>query len=311
MNRKEKYRVISEAISNLNKDEIKNLLSEGEQLHKGIGGTGIKLAVESIPIFAKKIPLTDIESINQFSTKNLFELPTYYQYGVGSTGFGIWRELKTHQKTTEWVLNKECENFPIMYGYAIIDEDNPQQMTKDNLKQYINYWGSSTAIGNKMQALLDSKQSVVVFLEYIPYTLESHKEKLDPIIIEKDLFETIQFMESKDMIHFDGHSRNILTDGERLYFADFGLATSLDFELSPEEIDFFHKNNKYDKGLAANAICHNCTEIINISPELQSLKDKYQNISDRYAQFIAELRDDLTKSITYQQEELEVLFDMI
>lgn len=305
MNRKDKYKVVSEAINQLNHEEIKNLLLEGKTVHKGIGGTGAKLEIKSIPVFAKRIPLTEVEFNNPFSTKNLFDLPTYYQYGVGSTGFGVWRELKTHQKTTEWVINGECENFPMMYGYVILDEEDPQKMSEADLDKYVTYWGESEAIGRRMQSLLDAKQSLVVFLEYIPYTLQSHKAQLDPHIIEKDLFETVEFMMSKGMIHFDTHGRNILTDGEKLYFADFGLTTSLDFELSLDEIEFFHKNNRYDQALAADAICHNSDKMTDISNELQLLLDKYKPISDRYHQFIIDLRNDETKSLEFPGDEID------
>ena len=88
MQRKENYQKISKALESLSQEEIQELLSSGEKIHIGIGGTAVKLEIESIPVFAKKIPLTEIDMQNEFSTKNLFNLPTYYQYGVGSTGFG-------------------------------------------------------------------------------------------------------------------------------------------------------------------------------------------------------------------------------
>jgi hypothetical protein len=76
--RNEKYKVVSEVLKKVSEEGIKNLLSSGEAIHKGIGGTGVKLEIESIPVFAKRIPVTDIELKNQFSTKNLFDLPNYY-----------------------------------------------------------------------------------------------------------------------------------------------------------------------------------------------------------------------------------------
>lgn len=44
------------------------------------------------------MPLTDVElrPENVRSTANLFGLPTFYQYGVGSAGFGARRELAVH-----------------------------------------------------------------------------------------------------------------------------------------------------------------------------------------------------------------------
>ena len=49
-------------------------------------------------IFVKKVRLTDIErrTENIMSTANLFDYRLYCQYGIGSPGFGVWRELATH-----------------------------------------------------------------------------------------------------------------------------------------------------------------------------------------------------------------------
>ena len=45
--------------------------------------------VDGTKVFVKNISLTNLERTaeNQGSTANLFELPLYYQYGVGSAGF--------------------------------------------------------------------------------------------------------------------------------------------------------------------------------------------------------------------------------
>ncbi|MFF2503082.1 hypothetical protein ACFVTY_06840 [Streptomyces sp. NPDC058067] len=49
-------------------------------------------------------------------------------------------------------------------------------------------------------------------------------------------------MNSRGLLHFDAHFQNILTDGRRLYFADFGLALSSRFDLSPSEAGFFERH---------------------------------------------------------------------
>ena len=71
-------------------------------------------------VFVKRIPVTDLEYNHMFSTRNLYDLPTYYNYGVGSAGFGVFRELLTHIRTTNWVLQGAIENFPLMYHYRIM-----------------------------------------------------------------------------------------------------------------------------------------------------------------------------------------------
>ncbi|MEU9881214.1 hypothetical protein [Streptomyces phaeochromogenes] len=54
-------------------------------------------------------------------------------------------------------------------------------------------------------------------------------------------------MNSRGLIHFDAHFENILTDGRRLYFADYGLALSSGFGLSPEHARFFEQHRTYDR----------------------------------------------------------------
>lgn len=70
-------------------------------------------------VFVKRIPLTDLGHENPFSARNLYSLPTFYNYGVGSAGFGAFRELFAHAKTTNWVLAGEIETFPLLSHYRI------------------------------------------------------------------------------------------------------------------------------------------------------------------------------------------------
>src|SRR4051812_17583845 len=55
---------------------------------------------DGVPVFLKRLPLTDVEVEHPGSTRNWFKLPTYYSYGVGSAGFGSWREVVAHRVTT-------------------------------------------------------------------------------------------------------------------------------------------------------------------------------------------------------------------
>jgi len=49
---------------------------------------------------------------------------------------------------------------------------------------------------------------------------------------------------------------NILTDGRRLFFADYGLAISSRFELAQDEADFFREHGTYDR-------CYSVTHLVN------------------------------------------------
>lgn len=98
---------------------------------------------------------------------------------------------------------------------------------------------------------------MALFIEYIPDTLNTWLNKqlnkddgsIDKAIemVERQLKDTIAFINIKGMLHFDAHFHNILTDGEQLYFSDFGLATSSQFALSKEDLHFFQSHQNYDR----------------------------------------------------------------
>ena len=63
-------------------------------------------------------------------------------------------------------------------------------------------------------------------------------------------------MNARGLLHFDAHFENILTDGRRLFFADYGLAISSRFELARDEADFFREHSTYDR-------CYSVTHLVN------------------------------------------------
>lgn len=270
INRKETYNKVATDLSLLNDDQLSMLLNSSTSLGKSIGGTSAILKIADTNIFTKKVRLTDIEKLpeNRMSTVNLFHLPLYYQYGVGSTGFGAWRELAAHILSTNWVLTGECPNFPILYHWRILPSSNNQPNEEQLMKldKDVKYWNNSSAIYDRLKANLDASANIVLFLEYFPQNLYqwfgSQIVQGDSVMenacemIESDLTQTISFMKSQNLIHFDAHFHNILTDGNRLYFSDFGLATSYNFELSEEERNFFKYHLDYDSYSATTNFLH-------------------------------------------------------
>jgi hypothetical protein len=99
-----------------------NAFAYAEPLGTGIGGSTSRLVVDGLPVFVKRIPLTDLELAHPQQTSNLFGLPSFYQYGVGSAGFGAWRELAAHQRATDWVLTGQCASFPLLHHWRIVSE---------------------------------------------------------------------------------------------------------------------------------------------------------------------------------------------
>jgi hypothetical protein len=245
---------------------LRELVDTAVPLGSGIGGTSALLEVAGTPVFVKRVPLTDLERRPEHvrSTANLFELPVFCQYGIGAIGapgFGAWRELAVHTMTTNWVLAGEHEGFPLMYHWRVLPGSTPLPDELADIEEAVAYWGGGSQVRHRIQALQQSSASVALFLEYIPQNLhhwlssqvEAGDEAADRAcaMVERELAAGVPFMNSRGLLHFDAHFENILTDGRRLYFADFGLAISSRFELSQDEADFFERHRTYDRSYTA------------------------------------------------------------
>jgi hypothetical protein len=73
---------------------------------------------------------------------------------------------------------------------------------------------------------------------------------------EEKAREVFDFMRSTNFVHFDAHLSNILTDGVRLYFADFGLALHDSFDLTQDERSFLTNHTEYDRARFASSMVH-------------------------------------------------------
>lgn len=337
---------ISKYLETLSDNEILTLLKKGISLQSR-WGTTLKLEIDGVPIFVKQVPLNEIEGNlkNIRSTENLFKLPLFYQYGVGSGGFSVWRELSAHAMTTEWVLNEENQNFPLMYHWRTLNSfQEKKPFDEEEFNKYVAYWDNSTAIGERVRANHKALANVVIFVEYIPETLKSWLNKefkkgntaIDKAIamVEENLQATSLFLNEKEMLHFDAHFHNILTDGKRLYFSDFGLAISSQFTLSKEESDFFRIHSNYDRyyvateltnWIVSNTFGKDCVDEIleiyangkaplllseTLTPYLSSIIKRYAPIALRMNSFF-EILVKKTKQEPYPAAELDQLWNEI
>ncbi|MBI2792810.1 MAG: serine/threonine protein kinase [Gammaproteobacteria bacterium] len=269
-NRLTTYSAVATELALLSDQRLAALLEEATHIGTSIGGTAVSLDICGTQIFVKKIRLTDIERLpeNRMSTANLFDLPTFCQYGIGSPGFGAWRELSVHIMSTNWVLAKECPNFPLMYHWRVL----PRTMSKPppleelnelerDVEYWVEYWGGSRAMRSRIEAIKNASSEIVIFLEYFPDNLNTWFGKqiaeggdaaeLACTMVENNLKAITSFINSRDLLHFDAHFKNILTDGHQLYFTDFGLATSTRFELSEVEAEFYKSHRTYDRSYTA------------------------------------------------------------
>ncbi|MET9835967.1 hypothetical protein ABZ078_43345 [Streptomyces sp. NPDC006385] len=120
-------------------------MAEGTPAGTGIGEPTKVIDVNGARVFVKQARLTDTEPLarNVRSTANVFRVPAFCHYGIGSPGFGAWR--------------------------------------------------------------------------------------------------------AHELLHFDTHFHNILTDGRQPYLADYGLSPSSRFPLTRHERDFFTRHRDHDR----------------------------------------------------------------
>ncbi|MFF7869939.1 protein kinase family protein [Streptomyces qaidamensis] len=259
------YDAVATSLALLGDAELHELVHRATPLGTGIGGSSARLDVSGTPIFVKRVPLTDLElrPEHRRSTANLFGLPMICQYGIGGPGFGAWREVSAQTMTTNWVLSGQFQGFPLMYHWRVLPEEDPHRAEElADVEKAVAYWGGSAGVRRRVEALHRSSACVTLFLEYLPQTLHSWlttqvqagDEALDRAcsLAEKELVAGTSFMNGRGLLHFDAHFENILTDGRRLYFADFGLALSTRFDLTRPEADFYDEHSAYDRCYTAS-----------------------------------------------------------
>jgi len=248
--RLDRHRSIAAALAGLDDRELAARLAAATPLGAGIGGQTARLEVGGVPVFVKRIPLTGLERQpgRVGSTANLFGLPTFYQYGVGSTGFGAWRELAAHHTTTEWVRAGVSPRFPLLHHWRVLPA--PPAARPD-----FGDWDGDPAVARRLAAIDAATAGVVLCLEYLPQTLHEWLiERFDAgdgeratAFADRELRAAVEVMRAYGMVHFDAHPGNVLTDGRRLYLADFGLALDRTFTLSPAEAAFLELHRDWDR----------------------------------------------------------------
>jgi hypothetical protein len=260
------YSAVSTGLALQSDHALRELVDAAAPLGAGIGGKSALLEIAGTPVFVKRIPLTDLERQPEHvrSTANLFDLPQCYHYGVGligGAGFGAWRELAVHIMTTNWVLAAEYEGFPLMYHWRMLPDTGLLPAELADIDRVVAYWEDRPEVRRRIEAVRDSSASIALFLEYIPQNLhqwlnvqiEAGADSADRAcaMVERELATGTAFMNSRGLLHLDAHFQNILTDGRRLYFGDYGLALSSGFDVAPAEAAFFERNQSYDCGFTA------------------------------------------------------------
>ena len=226
----------------------------GQATGVGVGGGSTMVDVDGVPVFVKRIPLTDLELAHPRSTANLFDVPVFCQYGVVSPGFNAWRELAANLVVTEGVLAGETESFPLLHHWRVLPGRAPVAAEHADIDKVVSALDGSPAVRARLEALAAATHSLVLFCEYLPtplldWVLEEPASKAE--LVEQQFSRIVTFLRGCELLHMDGHFGNMRTDGELIYLTDFGLATSPRFDLSAAEQDFVRRNATHDAAYAA------------------------------------------------------------
>ncbi|MGV9666051.1 serine/threonine protein phosphatase [Nocardia niigatensis] len=234
--------------------ELTELMDAGRPDSVGVGGSSAVLDVDGVPVFVKRIPLTDRELTRRASTANLFDLPLFCQYGIGGPSFNAWRELAANSIVTDAVLACETQSFPMLYHWRVLPGRPPVAAEHADIDTVVAAQGGSPAVRARLAALAAARCSLVLFCEYIPLTMADWLRE-NPVgkavLVEQQLSEIVMFLRDHQLLHMDGHFGNMRSDGERIYLSDFGLATSPRFDLSTAERDFVERHATHDADYAA------------------------------------------------------------
>jgi hypothetical protein len=271
--RRERHAAVASSLAALGDGELAALVDAAPALGSGIGGTRSLLHVGGVPVFVKRVALTELERRHVRSTANLFELPTFCQYGVASPvaspATGAWRELAASEMATSWVLAGRADCFPLLHHWRVLDGPDSYQVLPDDLadiERVVAFWHGSAAVRRRIEAIAGATASVTLFFEWLPEPLpawlarqvvagDAAAERAIAMV-ERCLLVDVDQMNAAGLHHFDAHLDNILTDGERLYFTDLALAMSPEFELSASEERFLDGNLTHDR-------CHTITKLVN------------------------------------------------
>lgn len=274
--RRARYAKVSSALAHLDDDSLRELLG-GRHSSSSWGATQL-VEVAGERVFVKLVPLTDRELRKGFSTRNHYQLPLYYQYGVNSAGFGAWREVVAHLETTNWVLSDATGAFPIAYHVRVIRRPGGGRGSRmipaigqERLEEYVRYWNSSRNIGRFVADRAEGSHAVAVFLEHVPRNLAEWlaARPEDTSRLYSQLCDAITFLRGHGIVHFDAHFENVMTDGEQVYLTDFGLLLDPRFDLTTRERDFLGRHSHYDYGAALCSIGPQIIWWYNALPEVE------------------------------------------
>ncbi len=233
------------AFERLSDDDLALLVDDPAS---GWGATG-RVAVDGTRAFIKRVPVTRVELESGGSTANLYGIPTYLNYPYGSPGVGVARELQFALKATQWVEDGTCTAFPILLHHRVM-EHGGRLGDAGTSGGYTAYRGDEPAMNRYFADRARAPAGLVLCFEDIPHSATDWitLHPADASWIVDDVHKTIEFLQSRGIVHFDVDMFNVLTDGRHTYLADYGLVMDSEFELDDAERRFLSANRHFDDG---------------------------------------------------------------
>jgi hypothetical protein len=224
------------------------LLDVAPRISDGIGGPAVRLDIDGTPVFAKRVPLADAE--RERTTANRYNLPPRTHLGLtrlGSPGVGAWREAAAMERMSG------RPGFPQLYDVRVLPRA-PQAPDELQIAEAVAYW-ESDAVGHRWRAIAEAPWALTILCEYVPQSLHEYLKAryADGTLAdavpwaEAQLHSLADELDAAGVAHYDGHLGNLLTDGTRIYLADFGLAAASGFDMDADEREFLARTATHDR----------------------------------------------------------------
>lgn len=246
--------ILRERLAQLTDDELIEL---GGSTDEGWGATGTAV-LDGSTVFLKRLPLSEVEHAHPYSTKNHFRLPTYYSYGVGSAGFGAWREVVAQQTASGAI------GVPELLHHRVLPRTAPPRSLPVSPEQYVAYWNGNAAIGRYMAMRDAATREVWLVSEHggqrADRWLLEHPASIEDVLCQ--VFAALDRLHERGITHFDAHLANVVIDGGTCRLIDFGLAMGDGFELSINERRFLDRHRCYDHAVVLLSLAFLLSDVL-------------------------------------------------
>lgn len=283
------FKTIADTLLSLSDQTITQLLEEGK-VSEG-WGTNHVIDVDGTKIFAKKIPVTQLELEHWNGFDNPYNLPNFYNFGFISAGLGAFRELHAHIKTTQRMRAGHPKTAPLLYHHRLIPCTGPKKiLDEQEHRAAVTSWNSDQNIDTFLRARHDAPTELVLFLEWFPHCLgysdwfSTHTHRVWDIAAQG--FKALAELRKSDLLQFDGNFHNVITDGEKFFMCDFGLVLPKAACQREGELAFYEANQFYPEAAFLSAFCWQLAFLYNqLDKTRQSKLNKTFSISNPQDEF--------------------------